>query len=424
MRKQEQDRSTRHNRHSRTALFSLALSGLLLGAGLSAPARASAPIPVGVIAPAAHIDGRAIFQAAELAADEINAAGGINGRPIKLHKYDDQFQATDAVRAYQRAVQQDNVVAMTGVFLSEVGLALQPWSGRLKTPLIISGAASTKIDRNTHAHYERFKYTFHEFTNSTYIAKLACDFAHDVLVGQLGYKTAAIFSENAAWTKPVDAEYEKCLPKAGLKVVDKINFAPNTTDFRPVFNQVQAKKPDVLMTAIAHVGAKAIVQWHQQQVPVLLAGANGQGGSSAFWKATNGATEGVIVGTTGAAGAPVTAKSAKFYQDYKKRFGEEPAYDAYTEYDTIYTLKAAIEKAKSTDGAKLVQALEQVKLTGVTGPISFYGRKDEFTHEVRYIPGVTTGVYFQWQDGKQVPVWPPRVAKGKVKLPAFVKAGQ
>lgn len=424
MRQQKQNRSNRLFPHTRAGVPALALTGLLLGAGLSLPAQAAEPIPVGVIAPAAHIDGRAIFQAAELATDEINAAGGINGRPIKLHKYDDQFQATDAVRAYQRAVQQDQVVAMTGVFLSEVGLAMQPWSGRLKTPLIISGAASTKIDRNTHSHYERFKYTFHAFTNSTYIAKIACDFAHDVLVGQLHYKTAAIFSENAAWTKPVDAEYEKCLPKAGLKVVDRINFAPNTTDFRPVFNQVQNKKPDVLMTAIAHVGAKAIVQWHQQQVPVLLAGANGQGGSSAFWKATNGATEGVIVGTTGAAGAPISEKSAKFYADYTKRFGEDPAYDAYTEYDAIYTLKAAIEKADSTDGAKLVKALEQVKITGATGPVSFYGRKDKFTHDVRYVPGVTTGVYFQWQDGKQVPVWPAKVAQGKVKLPAFVKAGQ
>ena len=421
MRQQKQNRSLRPTLGQAASAL---LTSALLGLGIAPTAQAADAIPIGVIAPAAHIDGKAIFQAAEMATDEINAAGGINGRKIKLHKYDDQFQATNAVRAYQRAVQEDHVVAMTGVFLSEVGLAMQPWAGRLKTPLIISGAASTKIDRNTHDHYQRFKYSFHEFTNSTFIAKIACDFAHDVLVGQLGYKTAAIFSENAAWTKPVDAEYEKCLPKAGLKVVDKIGFAPDTTDFRPVFNKVENKKPDVLMTAIAHVGAKAIVQWHQQQVPVLMAGANGQGGSSAFWKATNGATEGVIVGTTGAAGAPISPKSAKFYQDYKKRFGEEPAYDAYTEYDTIYTLKAAIEKAGSTNGAKLVKALENVHLTGVTGPISFYGRKDKYTHDVVYKPGVTTGVYFQWQDGKQVPIWPPKVAQGKVKLPAFVKSGQ
>lgn len=401
---------------------SLACAALLAAAGFGAPACAAEPIPVGVIAPQAHIDGRAIFQGAQLAAEEINAAGGIDGRPIKLYTYDDQFQATNAVRAFQRAVQQDHVVAMTGVFMSEVGLALQPWSGRLKTPLLISGAASTKIDRNTHAHYNRYKYTFHEFTNSTFIAKITCDFARDVLVGDLGYKTAAIFSEDAAWTRPVDRTYEKCLPKAGLKIVDKIVFDPSTKDFRPIFNRVEQHHPDVLMTAIAHVGANAIVQWHQQQVPALMAGANGQGGSSAFWKATNGATEGVIVGTTGAGGAPITAKAPKFYADYTKKFGEEPAYDAYTEYDTIYTLKAAIEKAKSTAADKLVTALEGIHLTGVTGPISFYGPKDEFTHEVRYIPGVTTGVVFQWQDGKQVPIWPAKAATGKVILPSFVKA--
>ena len=393
----------------------------VLTLGMGAPASAAEPIRIGVVAPSAHIVGRSIFQAAEMAVADINANGGVNGRQLELHKYDDHFQAADAVRAFQRAVQEDHVVAMTGVFVSEVGLALQPWSGRLKTPLIISGAASTKIDRNTHDHYDRFKYTFHHFTNSTYIARIACAFAKDVLVGQLGFKTAGIFSEDAAWTKPVDAEYEKCLPQAGLKVVDKINFDKDTTDFRPVFNQVMKTKPDVLLTAIAHVGVKPVVQWRQQEVPVLLAGANGQGGSTAFWKATNGATEGVIVGTTGAKGAKVTPEMPKFYEDYTKKWGEEPAYSAFTEYDTIHTLADAIKRAGTTDGAELVKALEATQRTGVTGPISFYGKNDEFTHEIRYVPHETVGVYFQWQNGEQVPVWPPKVAEGKVKLPSFVK---
>ena len=404
----------------RHRLATLVAAGTL-ALGMSMGAQAADPIPVGVIGPSAHIDGRALFQAAELAVDEINQSGGVNGRQLELHKYDNKFQAADSVRAFQRAVQEDHVAAMTGVFLSEVGLTLQPWAARLKTPLLIAGAASTKIDQNTHARYDQFKYVFHNFTNSTFIAQSACDFAKDILVGQLGYKTAAIFSEDAAWTKPVDAKYQKCLPKAGLKVVDTISFAANTTDFRPIFNKVQDSKPDVLMTAIAHVGVKPVVQWHQQQVPALLAGANGQGGSSAFWKATNGATEGVIVGTTGAAGVAVTDKTPGFYQAYKKRFNEEPAYDAYTEYDAIYTLKHAIEKAGSTEGDKLVDALEKVQFTGVTGPVSYYGPKDEFTHDVRYVPNETVGVYFQWQDGKQVAIWPPKVAQGKLKLPDYMK---
>ncbi len=60
-------------------------------------------------------------------------------------------------------------------------------------------------------------------------------------------------SEDAAWTKPLDAGYEACLPKAGLKVVEHIRFSPDTTDFTPIFNKMEAAKPDVIVTGISHV---------------------------------------------------------------------------------------------------------------------------------------------------------------------------
>jgi len=414
------------NHHIRwfLAIAGVAVIGIVTWGWSAGTSMAAGPIKIGVIAPAAHIDGRAIFQAAQLAADEINAKGGIDGRLIKLYTYDDQFQAADAVRAFQRAVQQDGVVAMTGVFTSEVALALEPWAARLKTPLIITGAASTEIDHNVHNHYQAYRYIFHEFANSKFIADAACDFAHDILVKDLHYKTADIFSESAAWTIPVDKEYEKRLPEAGLKVLDKINFAVNTEDFSPIYSKIEKEKPDVLITAIAHVGVKPVVQWRQQQVPMLLAGANGQGGSTAFYKATDGAAEGVIVGTTGANGAAVTEKTPAFFKAYVKKFAEDPAYDSYTEYDAIYTLKDAIVRAKGTPADKLVSALEKTNMVGVTGPIRFYGPKAEYTHDIVYEPGKTVGVYFQWQHGKQVVVWPNSVAQGKIQLPSFVMASK
>jgi len=418
-----------HHKSWFMAIAGLAVAGMLTWAlpanrALAAESKMPEPIRIGVIAPAAHIDGRAIFQAAKLAADKINTEGGIDGRPIKLYTYDDQFQAANAVRAFQRAVQQDHVVAVTGVFISEVALALEPWAARLHTPLIITGAASTEIDHNVHNHYKNYRYIFHEFTNSKFIADAACDFAHDILVKDLHYKTADIFSEDAAWTIPVDKEYEKRLPKAGLKVLDKISFAANTEDFAPIYSKIEKQKPDVLMTAIAHEGVKPIVQWRQGSVPVLMAGANGQGGSSAFYKATNGACDGVIVGTTGANGAAVTPKTPAFFKAYVQRFNEDPAYDSYTEYDAIFTLKDGIEHAGSTEANKLVASLEKTDRIGVTGPISFYGPKDEFTHDVVYVPGKTVGVYFQWQKGKQVVIWPKQVAQGKIEIPSFVMASK
>src|SRR5690606_39528936 len=65
--------------------------------------------------------------------------------------------------------------------------------------------------------YEKNKYTFHGYLTSAAQAQLVCDAAKDLLVDNLKFKSVAIMSEDAAWTKPLDAGYEACLPKAGLK---------------------------------------------------------------------------------------------------------------------------------------------------------------------------------------------------------------
>ena len=55
------------------------------------------------------------------------------------------------------------------------------------------------------------------------------------------------------------------------------------------------------------------------------------------------------------------------------------------------------------------------------GRTQFYGRDDEFTHSVKYGPGLVTGLFYQWQNGEQVPIWPASVAKGTLKFPPFIK---
>ncbi len=122
-----------------------------------------------------------------------------------------------------------------------------------------------------------------------------CDAAKQMLVDQYHMKSAVIMSEDAAWTTPLDNEYEKCLPKIGLKVVDHIRFSPDTTDFTPIFNKIEASKPDVIMTGISHVGVQPTVQWKNQQVPIPMFGVASQATNATFWNDTNGATAGRAV---------------------------------------------------------------------------------------------------------------------------------
>lgn len=392
-----------------------------LGFGVSS-ALAADPIKIGVIAEAQAIAGASIPQAAQLAADEINAKGGIDGRKIEIVSYDNHSSSADSVRAFQRAVNEDKVHAVIASYISEVVLALMPWASRLKTPFVTPGAASNEITKAVHKDYEKNKYTFHGYLTSGELAQSVCDAAKDLLVDARQMKSAVIMSEDAAWTKPLDVGYQECLPKIGLKVLDHIRFSPDTTDFTPIFNKIEGSKPDVIITGISHVGVQPTVQWKNQQVPIPMFGIASQATNETFGKDTNNASDGVLYQGVSGPGVAVTPKSVPFAENFKKKYGNYPSYAGYTAYDEVYYIAEAVKRAGSTDGDKLVEALEKTDYEGTIGRVQFYGKDDPFTHGLKYGKGLLTGLMLQWQDGKQVAVWPPEVAKAKIKFPAFIKA--
>ncbi|UPJ71409.1 ABC transporter substrate-binding protein [Bradyrhizobium sp. 187] len=387
----------------------------------SGAALAADPIRIGVIAEAQAIAGASIPQAAQLAADEINANGGVDGRKIEIVSYDNHSSSADSVRAFQRAVNEDKVNAVIASYISEVVLALEPWASRLKTPFVTPGAASNEISKSVHADYEKNKYTFHGYLTSAALALSVCDGAKDLLVDKMHMKTAVIMSEDAAWTKPLDIAYEECLPKIGLKVLDHIRFSPDTTDFTPIFNKIEGSKPDVIITGISHVGVQPTVQWKNQQVPIPMFGISSQATNETFGKDTNQAAEGVLYQGVSGPGVAVTPKSVPFAEAFKKKFGNYPSYAGYTAYDEVYYIADAVKRAGSTDADKLVAALETTDWEGTIGRVQFYGKDDPFTHSIKYGKGLITGLMLQWQDGKQSAVWPKEVAKVDVKFPSFIK---
>ena len=405
-----------------TALAATTAAIALIGA--AGPAQAADPIKIGVIAENQAVAGASIPQAAQLAADEINAKGGIDGRQVEIVAYDDHSSAAEGVRSFQRAVQQDGVNAVIASYVSEVVLALEPWAARLKTPMVTPGAASDLITKAVHDNYDTNKYSFHGYLTSTALADSVCAGVKDLFVDPYKMTKAVIFSEDAAWTTPLDAEYEKCLPKIGLEVVDHIRVSPDTTDFTPIFNQIMAKKPDIIITGISHIGTQPVVQWKNQQVPIPMAGINSQASNSTFWNETNGATDGVVFQAVDAPDVPITEKTVPFAKAFKAKYGNYPSYAGYTAYDEVYYIADAVKRAGSTDSDKLVDALEKTDYTGTIGQIKFHAKDDQFAHGLVIGPDTINGLLLQYQGEDQVAVWPKNLAKGELKFPAFVKVGK
>jgi branched-chain amino acid transport system substrate-binding protein len=413
-------------RRTRISAVAAIAQGLALAsvAGGPIPARGAEPIKIGVISEEGAVAGASISRAAQMAADDINTNGGVNGSKIQIITYDDHSSASDAVRAFQRAVNQDHVQAVVVSYISEVVLAVEPWAARLKIPTITPGAASNEISKRIHDDYDHYKYMFHGFVTSAAIAQLICDATHDTLVEGLHMQSAVIMSEDAAWTTPLDAGYLECLPKAGLKVLDHIRFNPDTADFTPIFNAIEAKHPDLIITGISHVGVQPTVQWHDQQVPIPMAGQSSQATTSTFWKSTNGAAEGVVSASDAVPGVALTPQTIPFTESYSKRFGDSPSYSGYSTYDDVHIIVEAIKDAASTDPDRVVAALEKTDYLGTLGRFQFYGREDQFTHALKYGKGYITFVDFQWQNGKQVCVWPTDKCHGKLVFPSFVHLPQ
>src|SRR6201992_507999 len=313
-------------------------SALLAGAATmflttAVHAQSSNPIKIGVIAAVQSIAGAATPGGATTAATEITAKGGVLGRQIEIVTYDNKSSSADSVRAFQRAVSEDKVSAVIASYISEVVLALEPWAARLKMPLITPGAASNEITKAVHENYDKNKYTFHGYLTSAAQAQLVCDSAKDLLVDNLKFKSVAVMSEDAPGPKPLDDGYLSCFPKEGLNVVDHVRFSPDTTDFTPIFNGIEGKKPDAIVTGISHVGVQPTVQWKNQQVPIPLYGISAQALSPTFWNDTNGAAQGVPSLAVATPDVAVTSKTKPFAQAFKAKYGTAPAYTGYTAYD-------------------------------------------------------------------------------------------
>ena len=408
----------------RSAGVAAALGLALAAGGGIVPARAAdkGPIKIGVISEQSAIVGQSISLGAQLAAADINAHGGVNGRKLEIVLYDDHSSAADAVRAFQRAAEQDHVKAVVTTFISEIALALEPWAARLHMPTITPGAASNLITKQIHDNYARYKYMFEGWFPATILAQAVCDSSHDLFVKELHMKTAAIMSEDADWTKPLDEGYVQCLPKAGLKVVDEVAFNPDTTDFTPIFNRIEAKHPDVIITGIAHVGVQPTVQWHDQQVPIALGGISAQATNLTFWKDTNGAAAGVVTQTGTVPGLAITPKTIPVADAFVKKSGHFPAFVGFTAYDAVEALAGAMRRAHSTNPDAIVTQMEKTDMVGTLGQYAFHGRKSKYTHSLRYGPKWVPTVFMQWQDGKQVCVWPANKCHAKMVFPPFVKS--
>ena len=371
------------------------------------------PIKIGVIGPFKLTPGRDIQEAATLAAEEINAAGGVLGRKLELVFTETEQNPEKGKTAVERLLFVDKVDAIIGEHRSEVALAVQPVIMENKKIFLATGTASPLLSENVVKDYNKYKYYFHTFLNSNQMAEHMIKQADDMMA-TYKRKKVAIVADTAVWVEPIVAAFKKEL---GDKVVAIERVSTNARDLSVELSKVASSGADVIVSILAaDAGLPFTRQWADRQIPALVTGYTVMAQSDRFWEQTEGRAQGFMTWKHGVR-APISAKTIPYWDAFTTKFGHEPgAYTNFATYDGLYVLVDAIKRAGNLDSDNLVKALEATDYTGVSGRIKFSKRHDPEAG-AEFVPFT----YIEWNKGKMVTVWPPSMKTGDFVPPPWIK---
>ena len=372
----------------------------------------ASPIKIGIIGPMQFTQGEGHWNGATLAAEEINAAGGISvkgvKRPIELVKVDSNefLSIPDATNAMELAISRHGVDFILGGFRTEAVLVMQDIAMDNKKIFIGCGAAHPELCDRVTKDYNRYKYWFRVTPiNSKHLVAvdfILLDMAAKAMAKELNIPKikVAIVAEKAAWADPMVAIAEKKLPQMGMETVGVWRPSPTATDSSSELSAIQRAAAHIIfITFSSSVGIPFAKQAGELKIPAPLVGINVEAQKDGFWEATGGmGNYGVTVNTY--ARVKITDKTIPFYDKYKERFKEAPNYTAGTS-DAIFLLKEAIERADTLDPDKVVTQLEKTDYDSAAGRIVF-----DKTHDVTWGAKYVTALGTQWQNGKNMCVWP------------------
>jgi branched-chain amino acid transport system substrate-binding protein len=352
----------------RTLVLSLAI------AGLAGPAFAADPIRIGVSGPftgGSSSMGVSMRDGVRLAVEEINAAGGVLGRPIQLIERDDEAKNERGVQIAQELINKEKVVATVGYINTGVALASQRFYQEAKIPVMNNVATGSLVTQQFADQPENYI-----FRNAAHDSIQAPMIVEEAIVKR-GFKKVAILADSTNYGQLGRADLEKALNLKGIKAVAVEKF--NIGDVDMTSQLLKAKA----------AGAEAVLTYAIG--PELAQIANGM--SKLGWKVpmvgswTLSMANFIDNAGAGGEGArmpqtfiqePTNPKRQSFIIAYVKKFQPkggriDSPVSAAQGYDSVYLLSSAIKQAGSTDGPKVRAALEDLK-TPIEGVVMTYNK--------------------------------------------------
>jgi branched-chain amino acid transport system substrate-binding protein len=393
---------------------------LVVCMGLPLQAQEAKKIRIGVIGPMKYVQGQGHWNGAIMAADEINAKGGINvgGQRMKIEliKADSNefLNITDAANAMERLITRDRVKFVMGGFRSEAVLAMQDIACEHKVLFFGAGASATELCSRVAQNYDFYKYWFRASpTNSSFLARTAfihLGFVAGILKENLNIPKikVAIVSEKAMWADSMTKTAQMVVAQQGMEWVGTWRPSPVATDVTAELSAIQRSGAHIIFTVLSSsVGIPFARQAGELKIPAVQVGINVEAQKDGFWQATQGRGNYVTTSGTYTRDVEYNELTKPFVDGYVKRFGETPAYTAATYTCLVYSLAPAIEQAGTLDPDKIVPIIEERVHKATSGTLRYMKDPEgKPLHEIEWGSGYLTGIAIQWQNGKLVGVWP------------------
>lgn len=401
--------------------------------------------------------GKSALRMTEMAVDEINAAGGILGRQLKLVSTDAKEDVEEAIKGYEYLAETVKADVIISSDIDDDTLGWMPRLAEFYIPTFDSWTSAILAINQVRDDYDKYKPYFQLERNDYQGGYNFIIFAKEFLIETMGFTKCALFQEDTAYGHGV-AEFtiEELAPATGIEIVDHIVYDVDTPDFSPLYARMERSGADFILQIASVRDLIPAAQYVELGVKLPLFGVIVSAFSAEFWEDTGGRGAGITVSTSlPQCFSKMDEWTRAATDNYQARWPTRPILPHFNAYNCYYTLWMVKEVAEKAEGMSrpapgepvdkdivtaFVEEMERIDFT--TGYLDdgfpyvrykFFkpGEKDPYTdhystHGTVYDPKGKEGkaiVWHQWQpDGWAYVFWPERYATGKFMLPEEIAA--
>ena len=308
--------------------------------------------------------GSSINDGAKLAIDEINKAGGINGKKIRYEVIDNRSENAEAVAAMTKLITEHKAVAVIAPATSGNSTAIVELANKNKVPFVTGSGTAESVTVNEDG--EVNDYAFRTCFIDPFQGIVAANFAS----GELKAKNVAIYSDSSSdYAKGLAASFEEQIKKNGGNVIIHENYVAKDVDFKATLTRIKGENPDFIFIPGYYEEVGLIVkQARELGLDMPLMGADGWDSPKLIDLAGKDALNNTYITNHYSSGDP-DAKIQDFVKAFEEEYGSAPNAFHALGYDTVYFIADAIERAgDDVTGEAIQKALAATKdLSLVTG---------------------------------------------------------